>query len=354
MKLAVFPGDGIGGEVTREAVRVLEALDLPGLTLFEGDVGAIAYRRHGHPIPEETLTMARESDAILFGAVGDPSCDGLERHLRPEQAILGLRRELGLFANLRPARVFAGLEHLSPLKPEIARGIDLMIVRELTGDVYFGDKGVREAADGSREGWDMMSYSAAEVDRIAALAFDVARAGGGAARVTSVDKANVLETSQVWRDTVIEAAEAAGGVTLDHMYVDNAAMQLVSDPSRFDVIVTGNLFGDILSDLASAAVGSIGLLASASLGERRTRHGTFGLYEPIHGSAPDIAGRGEANPMATILSAAMMLRQSFGREEQAERIERAVAGALADGVLGRDLGGAHGTAAIGDAVLERL
>lgn len=350
MKLAVLPGDGIGPEVVREAVLVLESLGLPHLTLFEGDVGAIAYKRHGHPLPPETLTIAREADAVLLGAVGDPSCDDLERALRPEQAILGLRRELDLFANLRPARVFAGLEHLSPLRPELARDIDLLIVRELTGDVYFGDKGVCKADDGSREGWDAMSYSQTEVRRIARVAFDAAKGR----RLTSVDKANVLETSQVWRDTVIEVAADHPRVALDHMYVDNAAMQLISDPGQFDVIVTGNLFGDILSDLASAAVGSIGLLPSASLGERCTTHGTFGLYEPIHGSAPDIAGQGIANPIATILSTAMMLRHSFGREAEADRIEAAVGRALADGVLGRDLGGDCGTQAIGEAVRARL
>lgn len=354
MKIAVLPGDGIGPEVTGEAVKVLEALSLPGLTLFEGDVGGIAYKRHGHPLPTETLTIAREVDAVLFGAVGDPTCDGLERHLRPEQAILGLRKELGLFANLRPARVFAGLEHLSPLKPEIAASMDVMIVRELTGDVYFGDKGERVAQDGSREGWDMMAYSEPEVHRIAQIAFRTARAGDDKCRVCSVDKANVLETSQVWRDTVIAAAHAHPDIELTHMYVDNAAMQIIANPSQFGVILTGNLFGDILSDLASAAVGSIGLLASASVGERETEHGVFGLYEPIHGSAPDIAGEGKANPMATILSAAMMLRHSFGMEVEAARVEAAVERALADGIRGGDLGGSHGTAAIGDAVRERL
>lgn len=354
MKIAVLPGDGIGPEVTREAVKVLEALALPGLTLFDGDVGGVAYKRHGHPLPPETLTMAREADAVMFGAVGDPSCDALERHLRPEQAILGLRKELTLFANLRPAKVFPGLEHLSPLSPEIAGKIDMMFVRELNGDVYFGDKGTRASADGSQEGWDIMSYSQKEVRRIAQVAFRTARAGNDKTRVTSVDKANVLETSQMWRDTVIEAASAHPDIELNHMYVDNAAMQIISNPQDFGVILTGNLFGDILSDLASAAVGSIGLLASASLGERQTEHGLFGLYEPIHGSAPDIAGQGKANPMATILSAAMMLRHSFGMDDEAARIENAVAGALESGVLGGDLGGDYGTQAIGEAVLERL
>ncbi len=352
MKIAILPGDGIGPEVTREAVTVLKALDLPGMTLFDGDVGGAAYKRHGHPLPQETLTMAREADAVLFGAVGDPDCDGLERSLRPEQAILGLRKELDLFANLRPAKVFPGLEHLSPLKPEIAATLDLLIVRELTGDVYFGDKGERVAQDGGREGWDMMSYSDTEVRRIARVGFRAARSGDG--RLCSVDKANVLETSQVWRDTVKDAASAHPDIDLSHMYVDNAAMQIISNPAQFGVILTGNLFGDILSDLASAAVGSIGLLASASMGDRATAGGLFGLYEPIHGSAPDIAGQGKANPMATILSAAMMLRHSFGMEAEAMRIEAAVSGALADGIRGGDLGGTHGTEAIGAAVLERL
>ena len=352
MKIAVLPGDGIGPEVTAEAVRVLESLALPGLTLFEGDVGGIAYKRHGHPLPQETLDLAGEADAILFGAVGDPSCDALERHLRPEQAILGLRKHLGLFANLRPARVFAGLEHLSPLRADIAAGLDMLIVRELTGDVYFGAKGRRMSEAGEHEGWDAMSYAEHEVRRIAHVAFRAAAAGGHP--LTSVDKANVLETSQLWRDVVIDIAAEYPDVALDHMYVDNAAMQVVSHPDRFGVVLTGNLFGDILSDLASAAVGSIGLLPSASLGERETAFGTFGLYEPIHGSAPDIAGQGKANPMATILSAAMMLRHSFGLEAEAARIESAVAKALADGVLGGDLGGSHGTAAIGEAVRARL
>ena len=352
MKIAVLPGDGIGPEVTAEAVAVLECLALPGLVLFEGDVGGAAYHRHGHPLPQETLAMAREADAVLFGAVGDPTCDALARDLRPEQAILGLRKHLGLFANLRPARVFAGLTHLSPLRADIAGGLDMLIVRELTGDVYFGAKGQRVTDAGEREGWDAMSYSESEVRRIAHVACRAAAASG--LPLTSVDKANVLETSQLWRDVVVEVAAEYPEVALDHMYVDNAAMQVVSHPERFGVVLTGNLFGDILSDLASAAVGSIGLLPSASLGERQTDFGTFGLYEPIHGSAPDIAGQGKANPMATILSAAMMLRHSFGLEAQAARIEAAVARALADGILGADLGGAHGTAAIGAAVRERL
>ncbi|MBV1688358.1 3-isopropylmalate dehydrogenase [Novosphingobium sp. G106] len=347
MKIAVFAGDGIGPEVTREAVRVLQALDLPGLELVEGDVGGAAYRKHGHPLPPETLEIAKSSGAILFGAVGDFSLDNLERHLRPEQAILGLRKELGLFANLRPATVFEGLEDLTTLRPEVARSIDLLIVRELNGDVYFGEKGMRTTPDGRRQGYDIMSYAEDEVRRIAHVGFRAAQ--GRKKKLCSVDKANVLETSQLWRDVVIEVAKEYPDVELSHMYVDNAAMQLVKNPGAFDVIVTGNLFGDILSDQASMCVGSIGLLASASLSE-----GTLGLYEPIHGSAPDIAGKGLANPMATILSAAMLLRHSFGREAEAKRIEAAVAKALADGIKGGDLGGSHGTAAIGDAVLARL
>ena len=347
MKIAVFAGDGIGPEVTRQAVRVLKALDLPGLELTEGDVGGAAWRKHGHPLPEATLAIARDAHAILFGAVGDFECDKLERHLRPEQAILGLRKELGLFANLRPAKVFPGLEDRSALRPEVAGAIDLLIVRELNGDVYFGEKGIESLPGGGRRGWDMMSYTDEEVRRIAHVGFKAAQGRRGL--LCSVDKANVLETSQVWRDTVLEVAREYPEVTLSHMYVDNAAMQLVRNPGQFDVIVTGNLFGDILSDQASMCVGSIGLLASAAMAV-----GTKGLYEPIHGSAPDIAGKDMANPMACILSAAMMLRHSFGREAEAARIEAAVAKALADGVLGGDLGGSHGTVAIGDAVLEGL
>lgn len=347
MRIAIFAGDGIGPEVTEQAVRVLQKLGLPGLELVEGDVGGAAYRKHGHPLPAETLEIAQSSDAILFGAVGDFSCDNLERHLRPEQAILGLRKELGLFANLRPARVFPGLEDLTTLRREVAETIDLLIVRELNGDVYFGEKGIRTLDDGRRQGWDMMSYAEDEVRRIARAGFNAAMTRSK--RLCSVDKANVLETSQLWRDVVIEVAAEYPEVELSHMYVDNAAMQLVKNPGQFDVIVTGNLFGDILSDQASMCVGSIGLLASASLAE-----GSFGLYEPIHGSAPDIAGKGLANPMATILSAAMLLRHSLGLEEEAVRIEAAVARALADGVKGGDLGGSAGTREIGDAVVERL
>jgi 3-isopropylmalate dehydrogenase len=350
----IASGIGDHGEIIAQAVRVLRALEPKGLKLdlSEAPVGGTAYDLSGDPLPKATLDLARSADAILFGSVGGWQWDKLPREKRPEQAILSLRKELGLFANLRPAKVFAGLEHLSPLRAEIAAGIDLLIVRELTGDVYFGAKGQRVTAAGEREGWDAMSYAEHEVRRIAHVALRAAVAGGRP--LTSVDKANVLETSQLWRDVVVEVAGEYPGAVLDHMYVDNAAMQLVSHPDRFGVVLTGNLFGDILSDLASACVGSIGLLPSASLGERQTAFGTFGLYEPIHGSAPDIAGQGKANPMATILSAAMMLRHSFGRESEAARIETAVAAALADGILGGDLGGHHGTAAIGEAVRARL
>ena len=347
MHIAVLAGDGIGQEIMVEALRVLGAMDLPDLCLDHGDVGGVAYHKHGHPLPPETLELVKAADAVLFGAVGDPSCDNLERHLRPEQAVLGLRKEMQTFANLRPAKMFPGMEDASGLKPEIARTIDVVIVRELNGDVYFGEKGMRKTDDGLREGYDIMSYDESEVRRIGHVAFKTAMGRGK--RLCSVDKANVLETSQLWRDVMIELSADYPEVELSHMYVDNAAMQLVRNPGQFDVVVTGNLFGDILSDQASMCVGSIGLLASASLGE-----GTQGLYEPIHGSAPDIAGQGIANPSAMILSAAMMLRHSFGMEAEASRIEAAVAAVLAQGVLGHDLGGTASTTDIGDAIVAQL
>ncbi|SFR79384.1 3-isopropylmalate dehydrogenase [Sphingomonas jatrophae] len=347
MLVALLPGDGIGPEVLVEARRVLDAVLGDAITYEEAPVGGAAYHAAGHPLPDATLNLARRADAILFGAVGDPACDSLERALRPEQAILGLRRALGLFANLRPAKLFAELADASALRPEIARAIDLVIVRELTGDVYFGEKGRRETADGLRQGYDVMAYDEAEVRRIARIGFETARKRQR--RLTSVDKANVLETSQLWRDVMIEVAADYPDVALDHLYVDNAAMQLVRAPGQFDVIVTGNLFGDILSDQASMCVGSIGLLPSASLDERGK-----GLYEPIHGSAPDIAGQGKANPLAAILSAAMMLRHSLGRAADADRIEAAVAAALAGGARTGDLGGTASTRAMADAVLAAL
>ncbi|QTD57939.1 3-isopropylmalate dehydrogenase [Parasphingorhabdus cellanae] len=347
MHIAVLAGDGIGQEIMVEALRVLDALGLPDLRLDHADVGGVAYKNHGHPLPPETLELVMAADAVLFGAVGDPECDDLERHLRPEQAVLGLRKEMQTFANLRPAKAFAGLENLSALKPDIAGAINLLIFRELTGDIYFGEKGQRTTDAGLREGYDIMAYDEEEISRIAHIAFNAAQ--GRRKKLCSVDKANVLQTSVLWRAVVNEVAADYPDVELSHMYVDNAAMQLVRNPGQFDVMLTGNIFGDILSDQASMCVGSIGLLASASLGT-----GTRGLYEPIHGSAPDIAGQGIANPSAMILSAAMMLRHSFDMEEKASQIERAVADVLQQGILGHDLGGRASTCEIGDAVVARL
>lgn len=347
MHIAVLAGDGIGQEIMTEALRALDALGLDDVRYDHADVGGIAYKNHGHPLPGATLELVKSADAILFGAVGDPDCDALDAHLRPEQAVLGLRKELELFANLRPAKAFAGLEHISGLKPEIAGAIDLLILRELTGDVYFGEKGQRTNDAGRREGYDIMAYDEDEISRIAHVAFKAAQGRRG--KLCSVDKANVLQTSVLWRQVVNEVASDYPDVELSHMYVDNAAMQLVREPGQFDVVLTGNIFGDILSDQASMCVGSIGLLASASLGP-----GTRGLYEPIHGSAPDIAGQGIANPSAMILSAAMMLRHSFDMEQEAVRLEQAVAAVLGEGVLGFDLGGNATTTEIGDAVVAQL
>jgi len=347
MLIALLPGDGIGPEVIAEARRVLEKVCGDALRFEEAPVGGAAYKAEGHPLPERTLDLARRADAILFGAVGDPSCDSLERKLRPEQAILGLRKELGLFANLRPAKLYPELADASALRPEIARRIDLVIIRELNGDVYFGEKGMRTTATGRREGYDIMSYDEDQVSRIAHVGFQTARARKG--QLCSIDKANVLETSQLWRDVVIEVSKDYPDIQLNHMLVDNAAMQLVRDPGQFDVIVTGNLFGDILSDQASMCAGSIGMLPSASLDQNQK-----GLYEPIHGSAPDIAGQGKANPLATILSAAMMLRYSLDMAPQADRIEAAVAQALASGARTADIGGSTTTSAMGEAVLSSL
>ena len=347
MLVALLPGDGIGPEVITQARRVLDALAIDGLTFEDALVGGAAYKATGHPLPPATLELAKHSDAILFGAVGDPDCDNLERHLRPEQAILGLRKELSLFANLRPATLFPELADASTLRPEIAGQINMVIVRELNGDVYFGEKGMRKTADGRREGYDVMSYNEDEVRCIARVGFETAMARGK--KLCSVDKANVLETSQLWRDVVIETHADYPQIELSHMYVDNCAMQLVRNPGQFDVIVTGNLFGDILSDQASMCAGSIGMLPSASLDSAGK-----GLYEPIHGSAPDIAGQGKANPLATILSAAMMLRYSLGLPDVANRIETAVAKALAGGARSADLGGNMSTSEMGDAVLAAL
>ena len=355
MKIAILPGDGIGTEIVAEAVKVLNTLDLK----FEMEtalVGGAAYEAYGHPLPEATLKLAKEADAVLFGAVGDWKFDQLDRHLRPEQAILGLRKNLGLFANFRPAICYPQLVGASSLKPELIAGLDILIIRELTGDIYFGQpRGRRVASDGNfpgtEEAFDTMRYARPEIERIAHVAFQAARKR--AKRVTSVDKANVLETSQFWRDIVIEVSQQYTDVTLDHMYVDNAAMQLVRAPKKFDVVVTGNLFGDILSDEASMLTGSIGMLPSASLNATNQ-----GLYEPSHGSAPDIAGKGIANPLATILSAAMMLRFSLKQEVAAERIEVAVKTVLTQGYRTADIfsEGTHqvGTVAMGDAVVAVL
>ena len=354
MRIAILPGDGIGPEIMAQAVkvlrRVLRRLALP-VEMQEAPVGGAGYAAAGDPLPAKTLALAKEADAVLFGAVGDPRYDTLERAKRPEQAILGLRKELGLFANLRPARVHPDLAAASALKSEVVAGLDILIVRELTGDIYFGEpKGIRQAS-GEREGYDTMRYRESEIRRIARVAFDAARKRGK--RLCSVDKANVLETSQLWREVVSAEAAKYPDVELTHMYVDNCAMQLVRNPKQFDVIVTGNLFGDILSDEASMLTGSIGMLPSAALDERGK-----GLYEPIHGSAPDIAGRGIANPLATILSAAMMLRYSLKQAQAAERIEAAVSRVLREGLRTADIDtvGAHkvGTEQMGDAVVANL
>jgi 3-isopropylmalate dehydrogenase len=353
--IAVLPGDGIGPEIMAEAVKVLKALKLP-IALETAPVGGAAYEAAGHPLPESTLALAQRADAVLFGAVGDWKYDKLDRPLRPEQAILGLRKHLGLFANLRPALCYPQLTHASSLKPELVAGLDILILRELTGDIYFGTpRGRRTAVDGhfpgADEAFDTMRYSRPEVERIAHVAFQAARKRRG--KVTSVDKANVLETSQFWRDVVIDVHQQYPDVALDHMYVDNAAMQLVKAPKAFDVIVTGNLFGDILSDEAAMLTGSIGMLPSASLDKANK-----GLYEPSHGSAPDIAGKGIANPLATILSAAMMCRYTLGWGEAADRIEAAVQAVLAQGLRTGDIWSEGcervGTQAMGDAVLQAL
>ncbi len=334
MKIAVLPGDGIGTEIVAQAVKVLEALDLP-LEIETALVGGAAYEVHGHPLPESTLQLAMASDAVLFGAVGDWKYDKLDRPLRPEQAILGLRKHMGLFANFRPAICYEQLVGASSLKPELIAGLDILIIRELTGDIYFGQpRGRRVATDGhfpgAEEAFDTMRYSKPEIERIAHVAFQAARKRSN--KVTSVDKANVLETFQFWKDVVTEVHAQYPDVELEHMYVDNAAMQLVRAPKKFDVVVTGNMFGDILSDEASMLTGSIGMLPSASLNSKGQ-----GLYEPSHGSAPDIAGKGIANPLATILSAAMMLRFSLSQEPAAQRIEAAVQKVLVQGLRTADI-----------------
>jgi 3-isopropylmalate dehydrogenase len=354
MKIAVLAGDGIGPEIVGQAVKVLKRLAADGLKLEmeEAPFGGAGYDAHGDPLPEPTLKLAKQADAVLCGAVGGPKYDALPRPQRPEQGILRIRKELGLFANLRPAVLYPELMHASTLKPEVVSGLDLMIIRELTGDIYFGEpRGRRDNDRGEREGYDTMLYSEPEIRRIAEVGFQTAMKRGG--KLCSVDKENVLETSRFWREIVIDVAKKYPQVALTHMYVDNAAMQLVRNPRQFDVIVTGNIFGDILSDEASMLTGSIGMLPSASLNS-----GGGGLYEPIHGSAPDIAGRNIANPLATILSTAMMLRYTFNQDEWAYRIEAAVKSVLAAGYRTPDIDepGARkvGTVEMGEAVVAAL
>jgi len=350
MKICVLPGDGIGPEITAEAVRVLKALDLK-FEMEETLLGGCAVDATGDPYPEATRKLAREADAVLLGAVGGPQWDTLPREKRPERGLLGIRKDLNLFANLRPAILYPELANASTLKPEIVAGLDILIVRELTGDIYFGQpRGVREE-NGERVGFNTMVYSESEIRRIGHVAFQAAQKRNK--KLCSVDKMNVLECTQLWRDVMIEIARDYPEVELSHMLVDNAAMQLVKAPKQFDVMVTGNMFGDILSDEASMLTGSIGMLPSASLDDKNK-----GLYEPSHGSAPDIAGQGVANPLATILSAAMMLRYTFGLEAEALRVENAVKTVLAQGYRTGDIyeRGTNkvGTKEMGDAVLAAL
>lgn len=350
MKICVLPGDGIGPEIMAEAVRVLQALDLK-FELEEALLGGAAVDATGAPYPEATRKLAREADAVLLGAVGGPKWDSLPREQRPERGLLGIRKDLGLFANLRPAILYPELANASSLKPEVVAGLDILIVRELTGDIYFGQPRGIELRDGERFGFNTMHYTESEIRRIGRVAFEAARKRDK--RLCSVDKMNVLETTQLWRDVMTELAAEYPDVELTHMLVDNAAMQLVRAPKQFDVMVTGNMFGDILSDEASMLTGSIGMLPSASLDANNK-----GLYEPSHGSAPDIAGKGVANPLATILSAAMMLRYTFGNEAAAARVEAAVKTVLAQGLRTGDIYETGttkvGTKQMGDAILAAL
>ncbi len=354
MKICVLPGDGIGVEITAEAVRVLKALDLK-VEMEEALLGGCAVDATGNPYPEATQRLAQAADAVLLGAVGGPKWDGLPREQRPERGLLGIRKQLNLFANLRPAILYPELANASTLKPEVVSGLDILIVRELTGDIYFGQpRGIEtRSVDGvqQRYGFNTMHYTESEIRRIGRVAFEAARKRNK--KLCSVDKMNVLETTQLWRDVMIELAPEYPDVALTHMLVDNCAMQLVRAPKQFDVIVTGNMFGDILSDEASMLTGSIGMLPSASLDEK-----SKGMYEPCHGSAPDIAGKGVANPLATILSVAMMLRYTFAQEEAAQRIEVAVKKVLAQGFRTGDIyepGTKRvGTKEMGDAVIAAL
>jgi len=354
-KIAILAGDGIGPEIITEAEKVLAVLCSEygmDAEIEHAPVGGAAYETLGHPLPALTLDLVRSADAILLGAVGGPPWERLDRELRPEQGLLGLRAELGLFANLRPAILYPQLAGASTLKAEVVSGLDMMIVRELTGGIYFGKpRGIRTRADGQREGFNTLVYSESEIERIARMAFGIARKRSR--RLCSVDKANVLECGELWRAVMVRTAEEFTDVELSHMYVDNAAMQLVRAPKQFDVMVTSNMFGDILSDAAAMLTGSIGMLPSASL----DRDGK-GMYEPIHGSAPDIAGKGVANPLATILSLAMMLRYSLDQPALAERIEQAVGRVLDDGLRTPDISSPGtrtvGTQEMGDAVVTAL
>ena len=353
-KIAVLPGDGIGQEIVAEAVKVIKALQADGLDveMKDGLVGGTAYDATGTPLPEETLTLAKESDAILLGAVGGYKWESLDISVRPEKGLLGLRAELDLFANLRPAILYPQLADASTLKPEVVSGLDIMIVRELTGGIYFGQpRGVRTLDSGERQGYNTLVYKESEVERIAEVAFDIARKRGS--KVCSVDKANVLEVTEMWREVVTECHKQHSDIELSHMYVDNAAMQLVREPKQFDVMVTTNMFGDILSDCAAMLTGSIGMLPSASLNSKGQ-----GMYEPIHGSAPDIAGQNVANPLATILSVSMMLRYSLDESAMADRIEKAVDKVLDQGLRTADIYSEGmtkvGTSEMGDAVVAAL
>ncbi len=353
MKIAVLAGDGIGPEIMAQAIKVLDALRSDGLKIETeaAPVGGAGYAAAGDPLPQSTLSIARAADAILFGAVGGPQYDSLPRGMRPEQGLLRLRKELSLFANLRPAVLYPELASASSLKSEIVAGLDIMILRELTGDIYFGQPRGRRETEGEREGFDTMKYRESEIRRIVRAGFAIAMKRNR--KLCSVDKANVLDTSILWREVANEVAKDYPQVDLSHMYVDNAAMQLVRAPKQFDVIVTGNMFGDILSDEASMLTGSIGMLPSASLDAQNK-----GMYEPIHGSAPDIAGKGVANPLATILSAAMMMRYTFNRADVADRVEAAVRQVLRQGLRTGDIwqDGTQrvGTVEMGDAVVRAL
>lgn len=350
-KLLILKGDGVGPEIISEAMKVIDCLRSDHnfqVDIDYGLIGGAGVDGEGDPLPDSTLRKAEIADAILLGAVGGPKWDNLERPMRPEQGLLRIRADLDLFANLRPAILYPELVDVSTLKPDVVSGLDIMIIRELAGGIYFGQpRGIRKLKDGQQEGFNTLLYRESEVERIVRVAINVAKQRSG--KICSVDKANVLEVSGLWRDTVTSVCNGVDGIDLHHMYIDNAAMQLIRDPRQFDVIVTGNMFGDILSDTAAMLTGSIGMLPSASLNIQNK-----GMYEPVHGSAPDIAGLGKVNPLATILSVAMMLRYSLNEAALANKVEVAVKQALADGARTADLGGDMSTSAMGNAVLSRL